>query len=346
VILARGMESLTGHADFLVDTGDRGGFGQLMNPWTPYGWSYTSAVPVEGDILIKAHALTGEERYFEALIGETQFGLGANPDNMTFTTGLGQRWPREVLLGDKFGMGDTPDGITVFGGWNVGDRGQHWSFVEAAKHMTPQFPDAWPVHETFIGYFWSVPITEYTIHGVLGRVAKAWGYIAASDPTGAPDEHAGNQTQMQQRGDLADDMTGQHEAAAALPESADAAGGILIPLVVPEDEILLRSELLDGPVDLLPLRLTGALTPSAPDDGNDREAAGATDIARAIESLERPQPDSTEDHDAQGNEGAVNATSPLEQLSAAGSLSELGWGATAIIESDSLLPPLALDPSV
>ena len=218
-ILERGIDALTGHADFLVDTGDRGGFGQVMNPWTPYGWSYTSAVPVEGDVLIKAHALTGDERYFEALIGETQFGLGANPDNMTFTTGLGQRGPREVLLGDKFGMGDTPDGITVFGGWNVGDRGQHWSFEEAAKHMTPQFPDAWPVHETFIGYFWSVPITEYTIHGVLGRVAKAWGYIAASDPAGARAEHGGEQQPMQQRGDTADDMTGQQEAGAALPEA-------------------------------------------------------------------------------------------------------------------------------
>ena len=51
--------------------------------------------------------------------------------------------------------------------------------------MLPLFPDAWPVHETYIGYFWAVPITEYTIHSTIARVAKAWGYIAASDATGA-----------------------------------------------------------------------------------------------------------------------------------------------------------------
>jgi len=200
-ILSRGMASLTGYADFLLGTGNRGGFGQLMNPWTPYGWSYTSALPVEADILVLAHALTGDERYFAALIRETQFGLGANPDNTTFTTGLGHRYPRELLLIDKYGMGGVPAGITVFGGWNVGDRGQHWSFAEAARHMTPLYPDAWPVHETYIGYFWAVPITEYTVHSTLARVAKAWGYIAASDNTGARAESPGTTAPLEQRGD-------------------------------------------------------------------------------------------------------------------------------------------------
>ena len=199
-ILGRGLASLTGYADFLLSTGDRGGFGQLMNPWTPYGWSYTSALPVEADVLVLAHALTGDERYFEALIRETQFGLGANPDNMTFTTGLGHRWPREVLLIDKYGMGGVPAGLTVFGGWNVADRGQHWSFSEAARHMTPAYPEAWPVHETYIGYFWAVPITEYTVHSTIARVAKAWGYIAASDATGARAAGTGAPDRPRQQG--------------------------------------------------------------------------------------------------------------------------------------------------
>ncbi len=191
-LLGRGLAALTGYADFLIGSGRRGGFGQVVNPWIPYGWSYTSALPVEADVLVLAHALTGDERYFRALIGETQFGLGANPDNMTFTTGLGHRWPREVLLVDKYGMGGVPRGLTVFGGWNVQDRGQHWSFAEAARHMTPRYPDAWPVHETHIGYFWAVPITEYTVHSTLARVAKAWGYIAASDAGGARAVSAGD----------------------------------------------------------------------------------------------------------------------------------------------------------
>jgi endoglucanase len=345
-ILERGIDALTGHADFLVDTGDRGGFGQVMNPWTPYGWSYTSAVPVEGDVLIKAHALTGEERYFAALIGETQFGLGANPDNMTFTTGLGQRAPREVLLGDKFGMGDTPDGITVFGGWNVGDRGQHWSFEEAAKHITPQFPDAWPVHETFIGYFWSVPITEYTIHGVLGRVAKAWGYIAASDPAGARAEHAGEQQPMRQRGDTADDMAGQQEAGAASPEPPTGTGGVLMPLVVPEDEILLRSDpAAVEPTESRPLRLTGALPPSASSQGNALDVSGEGVMIRTGDVLDGASTAPVENDDRQQGRSLASVCS-LEQLSADGSLSQAGWGTPLLSDGDSLLPPLALDPTV
>jgi endoglucanase len=200
-IRERGIASVVGYADFLLGTGDRGGFGQLMNPWIPYGWSYTSALPVEADVLVLAHALTGDPRYFQALIGETQFGLGANPDNMTFTTGLGHRQPREVLLVDKYGMGGVPDGLTIFGGWNVGDRGQHWSFPQAAEHIIPRYPDAWPVHETHIGYFWAVPITEYTVHSTIARVAKAWGYIAASDAAGARVDGGGTLVPVQQRGD-------------------------------------------------------------------------------------------------------------------------------------------------
>lgn len=243
-LLARGIQAITGYADFLLEAGDRGGFGQLMNPWTPYGWSYTSAIPVEADVLIKAHALTGEARYFKALLGETQFGLGANPDNMSFTTGLGHASPREVLLVDKFGIGATPDGLTLFGGWNAGDRGQHWSFEAAAEHMTPAYPDAWPVHESFIGHFWAVPITEYTIHGTLARVAKAWGYIAASDAEGARPTEGGEEAS---RADAADTPPG------------DAAGVLILP-VVPDRGIVLES----GPAPPAaaaspPLDLSGAL---------------------------------------------------------------------------------------
>jgi len=272
-LLERGVEAITGHADFLLGTGDRGGFGQIMNPWTPYGWSYTSAIPVEADVLIKAHALTGEARYFQALIGETQFGLGANPDNMTFTTGLGERSPREVLLVDKFGMGAIPDGLTLFGGWNVGDRGQHWSFETAAEHMTPRYPDAWPVHETFIGHFWAVPITEYSIHGTLARVAKAWGYIAASDADGARPLADDTAPAAQQRSD-------------ALPADAAPPGDGAVVLILPElpdRGIVLASEPPPAAPTSPPPTLAGALPapPLTPDDV--LEPAGAAGLLARFE---------------------------------------------------------------
>lgn len=276
-ILERGIEAITGYADFLLSTGARGGFGQVMNPWTPYGWSYTSAIPVEADALIKAHVLTGEERYFEALIGETQFGLGANPDNMTFTTGLGHRFPREVLLVDKFGMGAAPEGLTVFGGWNVGDRGQHWSFEAAAEHMTPRYPDAWPVHETFIGHFWAVPITEYTIHGTLARVAKAWGYIAASDATGARLETAETGAAGQQRSEAAG---GGEGSAGDTVAPGDGAAVLILP-EVPNRGIVLADAPTAPPTNPQSPVLTGALPaePLAPGELLDQLAVDAPGLS-------------------------------------------------------------------
>jgi len=183
-ILARGMQSLTGYADFLLGEGTRGGFGQLMNPWINYGWVHTSAIPGDVHVLISAHALTGDERYFTALVREAQFGLGANPDNMVYTTGMGHRSPRELHHIDQHGTGSMPDGITIFGGWNPKDLGRPDTFDAAAPHMVPHYPDQWPVHETYVGFAPLHQITEYTVSSVLSRVAKTWGYIAASDAAG------------------------------------------------------------------------------------------------------------------------------------------------------------------
>jgi hypothetical protein len=203
--------------------------------------------------------------------------------------------------------------------------------------MAPQFPDAWPVHETFIGYFWSVPITEYTIHGVLGRVAKAWGYIAASDPAGARAGHDGEQQPMQQRGDASEDVIDQQHAGATSPEASVGAAGVLMPLVVPEDDSLLRSDPAIEPAAIGALGPTGALAPSAPDEGN-ADAA----VIRVGDVLDDPSAALTASDEAQHGAGLASA---LEQLGAAGPLNDTGWGAAAVFASDRLLPPLELDPT-
>ncbi|MGF1476338.1 MAG: glycoside hydrolase family 9 protein [Geminicoccaceae bacterium] len=184
-LLQRGLDDLLFFADRLISEGDRGGFGQIVNPRTPYGFGYTSAVPADAaDILVKAHALTGEDAYFEAILRDTLFGLGANPDNLVITTGLGERNPQEPLIVDAAGLGEIPDGISLFGGWNVADRGYHWSFGALSDEMFPAFPNDWPVHETYVGYTKSVPIVEYAMHTTMGPVATVWGYLAGADADG------------------------------------------------------------------------------------------------------------------------------------------------------------------
>ena len=46
-----------------------------------------SAIP---PVLPRAHFFTGEEKYLRALVGSAQYSAGANPMNMTYTTGLAQ----------------------------------------------------------------------------------------------------------------------------------------------------------------------------------------------------------------------------------------------------------------
>jgi hypothetical protein len=82
-------------------------------------------------------------------------------------------------------MGTTPDGITIFGGWNPADYGRSEMFDAAARHMVPGYPEEWPVHETYVGFAPLHQITEYTVQRVSSRVAKTWGYIAASDASGS-----------------------------------------------------------------------------------------------------------------------------------------------------------------
>ncbi|MDX1540203.1 MAG: glycoside hydrolase family 9 protein [Geminicoccaceae bacterium] len=187
-ILERGMDDLVGRANFLTSTGDRGAFDQIMNPYSPYGYGYTSAIPADAaDILVRAHALTGDARFFEAALADTQFGLGANPDNLVFTTGLGERSPQEPLIVDMAAMnGEAPDGITLFGGWNVADRGWHNSFDVIAGEAFPNFPNAWPVHETYVGYTKAVPIVEFAMHTTMGPTAYVWGYLAGTDADSGP----------------------------------------------------------------------------------------------------------------------------------------------------------------
>ena len=64
---------LINRANYLTTTGDRGAFGQIMNPHTPYGYAYTSSTPADAsEILVRAHMLTNDPVYFDAIIGDTQ----------------------------------------------------------------------------------------------------------------------------------------------------------------------------------------------------------------------------------------------------------------------------------
>ncbi|MCB2011898.1 MAG: glycoside hydrolase family 9 protein [Geminicoccaceae bacterium] len=178
-------------ADAIIDRADSllaapaGGFGQTVDPHRPYGYSYTSTVPADAaDVFVQAHALTGDTRYLQAIIGETLFGLGANPLDMTYMTGLGPNPPRAPLIVDMLALEDKtpPAGITLFGHYDW-TRRDHRAIEVASRLMSPPYPKAWPIHEMYIGFPSFVPVSEYSMHATIGPTALVLGYLAGRPTT-------------------------------------------------------------------------------------------------------------------------------------------------------------------
>ena len=145
--------------------------------------------PVDAGALVRGHRLTGEDRYRDAALAATQFALGANPDNLSYTTGLGTRQPQWVLHEDSFKTGQPPPaGITVYGPFDfladfARDRQNSWWFgtlngFADLRKMTPDFFD-WPVLESYVDMWNWVSQNEYTPQQTMAPSAYVWGFLAA-----------------------------------------------------------------------------------------------------------------------------------------------------------------------
>lgn len=132
--------------------------------------------------LVRAHALTGDERYLAGLVRACLFPGGANPANTTFTVGVGSVWPRNPLKVDARITGQpTPLGQTVYGpldflNWQ-GDF-HTWPMRQLLSQVNTPDPWEWPVPEAFYDIWIYVAQDEYTVEG-FGQNAYIWGYLAA-----------------------------------------------------------------------------------------------------------------------------------------------------------------------
>lgn len=217
----RAFVALRSQADFLLDQGSTGAFGMLADPYAPYGWGNTASQPANAsDFMVALHHLTSEQRYLDAILGDVQYGLGANPMNMAFLTGLdGVRSPEIVLSADADSMGGTPPpGITLYGDYNVYDYGFYAGYETMWDDLFPN-PYESPVHESFQGYYLFVPSAEYTVQQGIADMTYVTGYLAAQagpvgptmvdPPTQTPvDETPGNARDRQVGTPGSDTMTG------------------------------------------------------------------------------------------------------------------------------------------
>jgi endoglucanase len=150
-----------------------------QHPQEPIGWGGLGAP--NSLALLRAHALTQDSKYLKAAVLSTQFALGANPENMTYTTGLGQRSPQHPLLIDQRVLGRTPPpGITVYGPIDSVEYVDLWStkWIQGETGIYPPIGD-WPTTESYFDLLLSPATAEFTVMQTIAPSTYTWGYLAA-----------------------------------------------------------------------------------------------------------------------------------------------------------------------
>lgn len=181
--------ALLREADMLQQFGNQTGFKWSKdNPWEPVGWGTSFGAP-RAIALLRAYTLSGDAKYLAASVLASQFPAGANPDNLVYTTGLGDRSPQHPLVVDQRITGDPPPpGITVYGPLDLAWFEDNWN-VDLFREVTFPAPEDWPTAEGYFDVYLFPAVTEFTVMQTMVPTAYTWGYLAAR----APLSHAANQ---------------------------------------------------------------------------------------------------------------------------------------------------------
>jgi len=176
---ARCRNAVIREADKLVRAQGLAGFRWMKDPWRPaFAGVFTvpDAIPV-----IRAYELTGKGEYLRAVILACQTGLGANPLNICYTTGLGWRSPLHPFhIDSRVTNQPAPPGITVLGPLDVQFLGgSDFTFHKIAGGFCFPRANEWPVIETYWDVYWYPFMCEYTIQNTIAPNAYIWGYLAA-----------------------------------------------------------------------------------------------------------------------------------------------------------------------
>jgi len=115
-------------------------------------------------------------------LASTGFGLGANPDNMTFTTGLGINPVQFPLKADSLRTGQPPPaGLTVFGPSDQSQPDGMCDWVHQwvlAGRMIPG-SRTWPPTETYVDINSWAGACEFDVNRPVASAAYVWCYLAA-----------------------------------------------------------------------------------------------------------------------------------------------------------------------
>jgi endoglucanase len=133
----------------------------------------------ESQTVVRAHFLTGDEKYLRAIVLSALSGAGANPVNMCYVTGVGTYWPQHPLHEDAYVTGQRLyEGVTIGGPIDPTNRRKHPNAARFEKMLYPPAAQ-WPATESYLDVFSYVPMNEFTVHQTMLPTSFVWGYLAA-----------------------------------------------------------------------------------------------------------------------------------------------------------------------
>jgi hypothetical protein len=133
---------------------------------------------------IVAYELSGEPRYLNCVHTTSDYMLGGNPLNMVWVSGLGQRFPTQLLHLDSWydGIDQMVPGIVPYGphrGDNNGWNGP-WDADYARERAVYPPVSEWPGHELYFENRYCPITNEFTIHQNIAPAAAVYGYLAGA----------------------------------------------------------------------------------------------------------------------------------------------------------------------
>ncbi len=163
---------------------------------TAFGWAKKApdfpvigclSYPQYGPALVRAHVLSGEAKYLAGAVRTCQFGLGANPMNLCYTTRFGYRSPVHRFNLDVLALiAEPPDGWCLPGPMDMKYLGSddyfrhedQWVYRLVEQYAYPDLA-GWPAMESYFDVFWLYPMHEGTVQGGVSCNAYTWGYLSA-----------------------------------------------------------------------------------------------------------------------------------------------------------------------
>lgn len=156
--------------------------------WGSFAHSTRAVLP-----LMQAYALTGKVNYRNRATEMTNIQLGANPQSLSYITGVGARYPKHPLskLSQYDGNEEPLAGIPVNGPhyhlpeiWNS-TRSVNAAYLPAEKAAIdeqgkPRFGNAYPVMRRYVDSSLLPPMSEPTI-AEYARTAVAFGLLSQGD---------------------------------------------------------------------------------------------------------------------------------------------------------------------